>query len=118
MTETMAGKLAEALGVDSDGADERFQVGGGGYGGGGGASVGTIDDKATGEKVGITYHVFVGLVFRIQDQDSGSGFKITNSYPDMRIVLRGERVRTRRLHACLSYVQVSTYSELGFDHAT
>lgn len=30
-----------------------IQVGGGGYGGGGGASVGTIDDKATGDKVGI-----------------------------------------------------------------
>lgn len=52
LTETMASSLAEALGVEIDGADERFKVGGGGYGGGGGASVGTIDDKVTGDKVG------------------------------------------------------------------
>lgn len=52
LTQTMAGSLAEALGIDAEGAEERFKVGGGGYGGGGGASVGTIDDKVTGEKVG------------------------------------------------------------------
>eukprot|EP00752_Nemacystus_decipiens_P007182 g6431.t1 len=46
----MAGSLAEALGVEADGAEERFKIGGGGYGGGGGASVGTIDDKVTGDK--------------------------------------------------------------------
>lgn len=51
LTETMASSLAEALGVEADGAEERFNIGGGGYGGGGGASVGTIDDKVTGDKV-------------------------------------------------------------------
>lgn len=58
LTETMAGSLAEALGAEADGAEERFKIGGGGYGGGGGASVGTIDDKVTGDKVGreISYH--------------------------------------------------------------
>ncbi len=52
LTETMASSLAEALGVETEDADERFKVGGGGYGGGGGASVGTIDDKVIGDKVG------------------------------------------------------------------
>lgn len=48
----MAGSLAEALGVEADGNEKRFKIGGGGYGGGGGASVGTIDDKVSGDKVG------------------------------------------------------------------
>lgn len=52
MTETMADSLAEALGVGTAGAEQRFKIGGGGYGGGGGASVGTIDDLETGDKVG------------------------------------------------------------------
>ncbi|CAM9871758.1 unnamed protein product, partial [Hapterophycus canaliculatus] len=50
LTETMARNLAEAVGAETAGAEERFKVGGGGYGGGGGASVGTIDDTATGDK--------------------------------------------------------------------
>lgn len=48
----MADSLAEALGVGAAGAEQRFKIGGGGYGGGGGASVGTIDDLETGDKVG------------------------------------------------------------------
>lgn len=55
LTETMASSLAEALGVEAGGTEERFKIGGGGYGGGGGASVGTIDDKLTGDKVGGEY---------------------------------------------------------------
>ncbi|CAM9190094.1 unnamed protein product [Ectocarpus sp. 4 AP-2014] len=50
LTETMADSLAEALGVGTAGAEQRFKIGGGGYGGGGGASVGTIDDLETGDK--------------------------------------------------------------------
>lgn len=73
MMETMAGLLAEALGVDSDGAEARFKVGGGGYGGGGGASVGTIDDVATGNKVSKDKHLtsrtrsFMYFIFQVSN---------------------------------------------------